>query len=131
MAVGMTITEAAEYIGLAYSTLAQAAREGRIDAWRSGGTWLTTVEALEEAIEAGRIRPRNTRKENEMSRVAQINWLNELADNIAQNIGEGTAEELVEYALSDEGRESWGIDVPEWFDGHDRDLLIESVADNL
>jgi excisionase family DNA binding protein len=66
MAVGMTITEAAEYVGLAYSTLAQAAREGRVDAWRSGATWLTTVEALEEALEAGRIRPRRKEKQDDV-----------------------------------------------------------------
>jgi excisionase family DNA binding protein len=62
----MTIEEAAKYIGLAYSTLAQAVREGRVGplkdgrvgARRSGSTWLIRIEALEEALEAGRIRPR-------------------------------------------------------------------------
>jgi len=66
-----------------------------------------------------------------MDRIEQVNWLRELAVNIAQNLGEGTAEELVEYALSDEGRESWGIEIPEWFDGHDRELLTEIVAEAL
>ena len=64
-------------------------------------------------------------------RTAQVNWLREMADNIAGNLGEGTAEELVEYALSDEGRESWGIELPEWFDDHDRNLLIKWVGENL
>jgi len=64
-------------------------------------------------------------------RVQQVNWLRELAYNISQNLGEGTAEELVEYALSDEGRESWDIELPSWFDDHDRGKLIEWVAENL
>lgn len=53
------------------------------------------------------------------------------ASNIASNLGEGTAEELVEYALSDEGRESWGIELPEWFSDYDRRLLIEWVEEEL
>jgi len=64
-------------------------------------------------------------------RTAQVNWLRELAGNIAANLGEGTAEELVDYALSDEGRESWGIEIPQWFDAHDRSLLIEWVTESL
>ena len=66
-----------------------------------------------------------------MDRVAQVNWIGELAGNIAANLGDGTAEELVEYALSDEGRESWGIEIPDWFDDHDRGLLAERVAESL
>ena len=61
------------------------------------------------------------------NRVAQINWIEELAQNIAQNLGEGTAEELVEYALSDEGRDSWNIEIPEWFDDTDRAGLVLTV----
>ena len=64
-------------------------------------------------------------------RVAQVNWLDELAANITANLGVGTAEELVEYALSDEGRDSWNIDLPAWFDDHDRDLLVSKVRQNL
>ena len=60
-------------------------------------------------------------------RVAQVDWLREFAANVAQNMGEGTAEELVEYALSDEAGESWDIELPEWFDDHDRDLLVQMV----
>jgi hypothetical protein len=66
-----------------------------------------------------------------MDRTEQVNWIEFLAANIAANLGEGTAEELVEFALSDEGRESWGIKIPEWFDDHDRDLLTQHVAKNL
>ena len=64
-------------------------------------------------------------------RVAQVNWLGELAANVADNLGEGTAEELVEYALSEEGRESWGIELPGWFDEFDRALLERNVAASL
>lgn len=64
-------------------------------------------------------------------RVKQVNWLRELAANIAANLGEGSADELVEYALSDEGRESWGIDIPAWFDDHDRAFLVDCVAEAL
>ena len=66
-----------------------------------------------------------------MGRVAELNWMQELAENIRQNLGEGSPEELVEYALSDEGRESWGIEIPEWFDGHDREVLTDMVAGQL
>jgi hypothetical protein len=65
-----------------------------------------------------------------MDRTEQVNWLQELAGNIASNLGEGTAEELVEYALG-EGRKSWGIDIPDWFDDHDRDLLTRFVSEQL
>jgi len=64
-------------------------------------------------------------------RVEQVNWLRELAGNIAANLGEGTAEELVEYALSREGRESWGITIPQWYSLHDRGLLIQWVGESL
>ena len=64
-------------------------------------------------------------------RTEQVNWLRELAGNIAANLGPGTAEELVQYALSREGRESWGIEIPQWFDAHDRSLLIQWVGESL
>lgn len=55
----ITLAQAAEFYPLAYSTLAQAAREGRLDARKAGPkTWLTTRAAIEEAIEEGRLRPR-------------------------------------------------------------------------
>jgi len=63
-------------------------------------------------------------------RVAQISWLRELATNIAQNLGDGTAEELVEFAMSEDAA-CWEIDWPEWFDDHDRNLLTEMVAEAL
>ena len=45
-----------------------------------------------------------------MTRTDEVDAIRELASNIS-NLGEGTASELVEYALSDEGREAWGIDI--------------------
>lgn len=54
----VTLPHIAQSYPFAYSTIAQAAREGRIEAWRSGATWLTTRAAIEEAIEEGRLRPR-------------------------------------------------------------------------
>jgi len=65
-----------------------------------------------------------------MDRVSQVNWLRELAVNIAENLGEGTAEELVEYAHSEESK-VWGIEWPDWYDQHDRELLTELVAEAL
>jgi len=65
------------------------------------------------------------------NRTLQVNWIGELAANIAANLGEGTAEELVEFALSSEGRQSWGIELPQWFDEDDRRILIECVAASL
>lgn len=64
-------------------------------------------------------------------RVAQISWLRELAANIAENLGEGTAEELVEFAFESDTMETWGIEIPEWFDDTDRALLVEMVAESL
>lgn len=60
-------------------------------------------------------------------RVAQLNWLYTLAQNIAENLGEGTPEELVEFALSPEGRESWQIKTPTWFNVYDRATLVSYV----
>ena len=69
-----------------------------------------------------------TEKEKPMDRTAQVNELRELAENVA-TLGHGTAEELVEYALSNAGRESWGIDIE--LDAHDRNLLTRFVAEAL
>ncbi len=69
-----------------------------------------------------------TEKEKPMDRTAQVNELRQLAENVA-TLGHGTAEELVEYALSNAGRESWGIDIE--LDAHDRNLLTRFVAEAL
>ena len=65
------------------------------------------------------------------NRVEQVNWLRESAYNIATWMGKGNAEQHVAYALSREGRESWGVTIPEWFDDHDRALLVEYVGKSL
>jgi hypothetical protein len=45
----MTLTEASATFGIPYPTLAEWARLGKLDARRSGGTWLTTLQAIERA----------------------------------------------------------------------------------
>ena len=58
-------------------------------------------------------------------RVAQVSWLEELAGNIATNL-DGD----VEYALG-EGAYTWGIELPDWFDDHDRGLLVTMVQKRI
>ncbi len=55
---GMALVELAQALDIPYDTLAKAAREGRIRAWRSGATWLSTIPDIKKAMEAGTIRPR-------------------------------------------------------------------------
>jgi len=54
----ITLAEAAETYGLSYRTLQGAAKDGRLEAWQSGATWLTTHEAVQEAIHADKLQPR-------------------------------------------------------------------------
>jgi hypothetical protein len=54
----LTLREATRLYPLAYATLAQAVREGRLEARKSDGIWLTTKQAIEKAIEEGKLRPR-------------------------------------------------------------------------
>jgi excisionase family DNA binding protein len=51
----ITLTEAHDISGVGRSTLNEWAREGELSAWQSGRIWLTTRQALSEAIE--RLRP--------------------------------------------------------------------------
>jgi len=97
-------------------------RDGLERVWKQYG-WMAEENARNEAELAAK------RTGEGMDPVARHNQIRELAFNIASNLGEGTAEELVEYALSDEGRESWGIDIE--LDDHDRALLVRCVEDNL
>ena len=53
-----TISALATEMGIAYDTLVKAAREDRILARKSGSAWLSTMRAIEYAIEHGTIRPR-------------------------------------------------------------------------
>jgi hypothetical protein len=50
VAFELTLSEAADLYPVAYSTLAQYAREGKLEARRSGATWLTTRWGVEKAI---------------------------------------------------------------------------------
>ena len=86
------------------------------------------LDALEEAEIMSSYREET---EEITDRVQQVNYLRELGCNIAQNLGEGAAEELVEYALSTEGRESWGIEIPFEMDESDRELLTRFVGESL
>ena len=52
----ITIMEAVEVFGIKYQTLRSACKAGRINARQSGATWLTTRQAIEAAIEAGKLR---------------------------------------------------------------------------
>lgn len=68
----ITLTEASELYPLAYATLAQAAREGRLDVLKLGGGpkekvgfYLTTHEAVERAIADGKLRPREQKDEED------------------------------------------------------------------
>jgi len=51
-----TLVALAEQMEMPYDTLAKAAREGRIMARKSGGTYLTTRRAVEYALETGALR---------------------------------------------------------------------------
>lgn len=55
----MSLPTAAELFDIAYPSLAQAAREGRVAARTLGRQWFVTANAIREAIATGRIRPRN------------------------------------------------------------------------
>lgn len=65
-------------------------------------------------------------------RVKQVNWLTELAGDIAAYSGAKTpeqAEEIVGMYLNP--HDAWCLDVPGWFGDHDQRLLIHLVADRL
>lgn len=54
----MTLKHAAQLSGIAYTTLVQAAREGRLRSRRTSFTWLTTRKWIVEAINNGTLKPR-------------------------------------------------------------------------
>lgn len=54
----MTGRELADGLDIPYDSLVKAFRESRIQARQSGSTWLSTIAAVKQAIEAGTIRPR-------------------------------------------------------------------------
>ena len=64
-------------------------------------------------------------------RTRQVAWISDLAANIAEWTCGENAEELVEYARSEEGTRTWDIIWPVWFDDHDERVLVEYVERNL
>jgi excisionase family DNA binding protein len=54
-----TMVALAELTDIGYDTLVKACREGRLQARQSGSTWLSTREAVQAALKAGTIQPRN------------------------------------------------------------------------
>ena len=60
-------------------------------------------------------------------RFKQMSWLRELAGDIANHSGVGTAEEMVEYTLHQGHPETDRVELPSWFDEHDHRLLTRMV----
>ena len=63
-------------------------------------------------------------------RAKQIDWLRQLASSLAE-MGGGTAEEIVHYAMGKPGRADLNLTLPLWFDSHDMMLLTEYVQEVL
>lgn len=135
----ITLAEAAEDYPLAYATLAQYAREGKLQARRSGSTWLTTRWDVERLLE-----PQETN-----DRVAQVNWLNSVAMDIVDPLDPREYRDLPRHGDDDDDDVGgiddlaavlvgeWEADVettralPSWYSEHDRQLLIERVEHHL
>ena len=64
----ITLKEASARFGVPYSTLAQAVREGRVEARREKGTWLVSEDAMRVALESGRLRPRRKYGQNNIDK---------------------------------------------------------------
>ena len=59
-----------------------------------------------------------------MDRTEQVNQLREIAATIRfGGVGDGTPQEQVEFYLSEYGKPG------DWFDEHDKQLLVQMVAD--
>ena len=66
-------------------------------------------------------------------RVEQCNWLREVASDIVSYSGAESpeqAKEAVDMWLKQDGFVD-DIPLPKWFDGHDRQLLVEWVGESL
>ena len=66
-----------------------------------------------------------------MDRLRQLKWLQGLADDLVGLSDSTDPKEIVEYALSEEGTRSMGIEWPEWFDRFDRSFLEDCVRIGL
>jgi hypothetical protein len=65
-------------------------------------------------------------------RVKQVDWIRELAGDIAAYSGVETVdqvEEAISMWLNPE--DAWKLDLPRWFDDHDRKLLVRWVKEGL
>ncbi|MFA4945909.1 MAG: hypothetical protein WC789_14575 [Lentisphaeria bacterium] len=80
----ITLEEGSQRYQLAYSTLAQAVREGRLEARRSGKTWLTSPGAIEQAIAGGKLRPRIQDVPFDLVRVGAEWWADLGAGDLAR-----------------------------------------------
>jgi len=63
-----------------------------------------------------------------MDRVAQINWLEEIAGDLSCCNWAGTPRELV--ATWEEGGNEQSA-LPEWYDQHDRELLVRTLGEYM
>lgn len=107
----ITLAEAAALYPVAYSTLAEAAREGRLQARQSGATWLTTRGAIERAIREGKLRPR---RDPTIYRVAEDPeyWGPECTPEWGRELAAAMAQALRQYA-----------------EGHGLDVEVETVPE--
>jgi len=65
-------------------------------------------------------------------RPRQIGWIRELAASLAEmNADEASAEQIVHYAMGEEGRADLDITLPLWFDSHDMMLLTEYTQEAM
>lgn len=53
---GRTLPDLASILGVSYDTLAKAAREGRLEARKSGGVYLSSFKSIDKAIKVGTMR---------------------------------------------------------------------------
>ena len=55
----------AERTGIPYETLRSAVRQGRLQHWKLGGAYLSSLEFVHEAMAAGTLRPTRRRSQRE------------------------------------------------------------------
>lgn len=124
----------AEVVGIPYDTLVKAAREGRLEARRSGTPWLSTRRAVEEAIEAGGMKGRSEDPDRDWrmdtgDRVAQVAWLDAEAADLMQGYDPadyGRTEALdIAHGLYRWWRRE--TDLPTWFDDADKVYMIRAL----
>ena len=59
-----------------------------------------------------------------MDRNEQVNWLQQLADDLASNNWTGTAEDKLTFWENRVGSIYSGHGIPDWYDAHDHDLVV-------